>query len=451
MAPTPVSFTAHGGNPTTSATVTLPTTAADDILLMQAVNGGATTALTLSGTYSGGAWSSIGAGSGTSQWGGIWWSRATGNHSGQTVIAGTATDSCAAAVTRVSGCLTSASPVDTNVSSANLAANGWTLTGFNTTVADTLVCIAMMADDNVVPSAPTVNGAAMNLAGTAASTGGADTIVAFASLAQTAAGATGAFAGTHADTDSKRLVGFALKETPAAAPDTSGAYPTAVLADSPVGYWRLGELVGSVAQDASGNANHGVYTGTITKGQTGATTTDSDTSVLFDPSDSVVTVPDHSTLDVGDVFSLECWLNRNSVVGSAAGLLSKGSGGFELQDVSSGTIRFDRKDVAVLVTATSTLPSTGWHHLVATKNGSTVKLYLDAVDVTGSVTNDTIADTGTALSIGNGTSGRWYGYIDEVAIYDTELSSARVSAHYAAATSAGTPTIRMLASTGVGK
>ena len=47
-----VSSTAQGsGTATTTSTVTLPTTAADDILILQAVNGGATTALTVTGTY----------------------------------------------------------------------------------------------------------------------------------------------------------------------------------------------------------------------------------------------------------------------------------------------------------------------------------------------------------------------------------------------------------------
>ena len=209
-APAFVSSTGHTGNPTTSATVTLPVTAADDILILIAVNGGAVTALTPSGTYNGGAWASIGAGAGTAQWGGVWWSRATGNHTGQTVVVGTATDSCSACVGRISGCLTGASPVDTNVSSANLAANGLTLAAFTTTVADVLVVLAVAADDNIAMSGQTKNGVAMAERGEHSSTGGADSIVGWSTLDQASAGTTGAFAGTHASSLSKRLVGFAL-------------------------------------------------------------------------------------------------------------------------------------------------------------------------------------------------------------------------------------------------
>lgn len=220
----PVAGTAvgHAANPTTSATATLGTTAADTILIAVAVNAGSTTALTLAGTYGGGAWSSIGAGAGTAQWGGVWWSRCTGNHSGQTVIAATATDSCSLIVQPVTGCLTSGSPVDTNVSSANLTANGLTLAAFDTTVVDTLVMLGVAADDNIAITSPTKGGTAMAIS-TAASTGGADSIVGLANVSQASAGTTGAFAGTHASTLSKRLVGFALKPPAAAVVERSVA------------------------------------------------------------------------------------------------------------------------------------------------------------------------------------------------------------------------------------
>jgi hypothetical protein len=206
----PVAGTAvgHAGNPTTSATATLGTTAANTILIAVAVNGGA--------------WSSIGAGAGTAQWGGVWWSRCTGNHSTQTVIAATATDSCSLIVIPVTGCLTGASPVDTNVSSANVTANGLGLAAFNTTVVDTLVMLGIAADDNIAITSPTKGGSAMAIS-TAASTGGADSIVGIANVSQAAAGTTGAFAGTHASALSKRLVGFALKPPAAATVERSAA------------------------------------------------------------------------------------------------------------------------------------------------------------------------------------------------------------------------------------
>src|SRR5262249_55411434 len=54
-----------------------------------------------------------------------------------------------------------------------------------------------------------------------------------------------------------------------------------VLADGPIGYWRLGERLGSVsAFDASGNGNNGTCSGGITFGQPGFQ--GGDTAALFD-------------------------------------------------------------------------------------------------------------------------------------------------------------------------
>ena len=58
-------------------------------------------------------------------------------------------------------------------------------------------------------------------------------------------------------------------------------FATEVLADGPIGYWRLGEALGSVtAADASGNLNNGTCSGGITFGQPGFH--GGDTAALFD-------------------------------------------------------------------------------------------------------------------------------------------------------------------------
>jgi hypothetical protein len=215
-----VSTTAHAGNPTTSATVTLPTTAADDILIVTVNNGGANAALTLTtGTFtldtslaligSGGGWAT--------GWGGTYWVRCSGDHSGQTIIATGATDSCSMLVQRFSGCATSGNPYDTNISEATVAAGAnCALAAFNTTLPNTLVVYAISVDDNQNTSAMTKGGSAMGNLGIGSSTGGADSHVAMASLAQAATGTTGAFAATlAAGTNSgKRATAFALKEPP---------------------------------------------------------------------------------------------------------------------------------------------------------------------------------------------------------------------------------------------
>lgn len=76
------------------------------------------------------------------------------------------------------------------------------------------------------------------------------------------------------------LLAFALPITSGhAAPDS---YAAAVKADHPIGYWRLGEALGSsTAVDQSVNGNNGAYKGGITLGQPGFHPP-GDTAALFD-------------------------------------------------------------------------------------------------------------------------------------------------------------------------
>lgn len=60
--------------------------------------------------------------------------------------------------------------------------------------------------------------------------------------------------------------------------ETPSAYATAVLADSPAGYWRVGEGSGTVANDSATSPHNGTYTGTPTLGVAGAVA-DGDTAV----------------------------------------------------------------------------------------------------------------------------------------------------------------------------
>ena len=111
-----------------------------------------------------------------------------------------------------------------------------------------------------------------------------------------------------------------------------GSYRDAVLADSPAGYWRLGETSGTTAADTSGNGRTGSYLNTPTLGQAGALTGDSNTSVGFDGTSEHVSVPYSGALNTAST-SLEAWVyptggqgqfravvsNRDYVVGSTRG------------------------------------------------------------------------------------------------------------------------------------
>lgn len=220
-----------------------------------------------------------------------------------------------------------------------------------------------------------------------------------------------------------------------ATPPPASPYRDAVLADSPVGYWRLAETSGA-AVDATGNAAGGSYVGGVTRGVPGALAGDANLAARFDGTDDYVSVPDNNALDRGDVLSYELWVKRGALQGVSQRLLHKGAG--------TASVGFGLNNKVVLLpggsgaatTATSTIAITDqtWHHLVATKNGAEVRIYVDGVDRTAPGTNSTFTSNATALNIGRASTGSAYSSadIDEVAVYPTALTPARVAAHYQA-------------------
>lgn len=215
------------------------------------------------------------------------------------------------------------------------------------------------------------------------------------------------------------------------------AYEVAVMADSPVAYWRLGEASGTTAIDSRGS-NNGTYVASPTLGVAGASPTDADTAVAFNGSTQYITVPDSAALDLGDVFSIECWFTRN-VNDAQHQIMDKGATGgvgYTVLIASNNQLRLARSDSGVVIAEATSSPWTegAWHHIVITKNGATTFIYVDGVDDThvGVGTNATITDTSDQLTIGVWASigGYWSGLLDEIALYTTVLTAGRVLAHY---------------------
>ena len=110
----------------------------------------------------------------------------------------------------------------------------------------------------------------------------------------------------------------------------------------------------------------------------------------------------------------------------------------------TGEIVLVKVHIAQIVVSTTGVPTTSWHHGVATKNGATVKLCIDAVDVTGPVTNATLVDTTDLLSFGSeqfgGSSTEFFnGSLDKVcAVYQRRpRCSDRGECHFDAAGGGG--------------
>jgi hypothetical protein len=206
------------------------------------------------------------------------------------------------------------------------------------------------------------------------------------------------------------------------------------------GYWRLGETSGTTACDSKATSD-GTYLGAYTLGQPGAISGDSNTAARFDGASGYVSAPDATALDVGDTFTVEAWVKRaNPGTGAWETAVSKQGGAWLLMFDEFDQLTLRRSKYGNVASATTPIADTNWHYVAATKNGSSVHLYVDGKDVTGSVSNRTMTDNAEPLAIGESSSSSWFdGSVDEVAVYRTVLSASQIASHYSAGATGTAP------------
>jgi hypothetical protein len=212
-------------------------------------------------------------------------------------------------------------------------------------------------------------------------------------------------------------------------------YFEAVVADSPVAYWRLGEEIPPTAFDASGSGYDGQYVGsTITLGQQGAIAGDPDTAIHF-------TGTSTGQIDMGDVlgfpgkqpFTFELWAKPDDMDGAVAGKHTwdgdKYLGYAFLIPGGSEVYYFRRNSLRV----SAPLRFDGYSHLVGTYDGSFIYIYQDGEEVARQDATDDVPDMTAPFRIGETDNwGRYEGMVDEVAVYDYRLLPDRIRAHYQA-------------------
>lgn len=233
-APSLIASLAHAGNPTTAPTITFGTTQAGDILFAFFTNGGADADPTLSGTTitTGGlTWTkktSVGGGALTDLNGSLWWARATGNHTGQTVI-GATTNSGSAVGGVIRGAPSAGDPFDNAITALN-ASGVNAITGYTPAADECLVLLLLGTDDNIASDTYTSTGTPATLLEQqdALSTGGVDTAASLATGSQTSAASLGIISWNNARGAGiyQAVILATVKPLPTIAMQTISAAPT---------------------------------------------------------------------------------------------------------------------------------------------------------------------------------------------------------------------------------
>lgn len=222
MAIVPQTAVAHSGNPTTSATATIPATVNDgDILILSVCNAGATgPGNTPTDTSGVGSWTQKGSGAGTAMGASVWYKRVTAQALERlaTVTKAGQTDSTSLILTPYRGCLASGDPFDVSPVYENNASADNTHAQITTLTDGAFVCLDVAYSDNtaVTISQSTTSPGALTERLEVASTGGGDSGLAHASAEKATAGATGAFTWNPTTDQISVSAVYALKPEPVA-------------------------------------------------------------------------------------------------------------------------------------------------------------------------------------------------------------------------------------------
>ncbi len=241
---------------------------------------------------------------------------------------------------------------------------------------------------------------------------------------------------------------------------TQADYPSQVLANNPVAYWRLNDNVtvpsGDVARNSGslGSVNDGYYTGTAQHPAPGALAGSSDSAAGFDATAaSVVNIPYAAAMNPNGAFTVEAWLSPN--VENAAGTLTCALSSGIFSDPRSGWLiyqsdtgwnfrMYHQQGLATSVNITGgPAPVAGaWHHVAAVYDGTTAKVYVNGAEKASGTPTGYVPSAGGAMYIGGRSDGSfwWNGFADEVAVYNKALTAAEIASRYQNGSSASPST-----------
>jgi len=232
--------------------------------------------------------------------------------------------------------------------------------------------------------------------------------------------------------------------------DGSSGYSAQVLASGPLGYWRLGESMGTVAHDEDSDLHAGTVTGAVTFGAPGALLDSSTAAAFHNASMDCITVgdsPDMRFVGSGSTFTLEAWVRLSTAMPATLGYIISKSGyttgevGYALHIATTGFAVFRTCNAAAcdVMASLNPLVPNQFYYLVATFNGpgNEARLFVNGVRVATKPITTTPSSTTAFVAIGcrdrNPTLDQFFdGVIDEVAVYNTVLADSEILAHYQA-------------------
>ena len=158
-------------------------------------------------------------------------------------------------------------------------------------------------------------------------------------------------------------------------------------------------------------------------------------STDYDGVDDYVDCGSISALNSASTVSISMWCKKSSTSGVniSVGSLVSSTNGIWIQWFTDNTLYFTIRNGAIMTTSYALSGDTNWHNIVGVYNGVNAKIYVDGnLVVTGTNIPSSLSSTvGNNFEIGS-LDGSFFtsGNIDEVAVWDSELSASDVTNIY---------------------
>lgn len=198
--------------------------------------------------------------------------------------------------------------------------------------------------------------------------------------------------------------------------------------------WQFNENSGNIAGDSQGD-NDGTITGA--EWVTGF----NQTALNFNGSNGNVEIPTNDALNiVNDKLSLSVWFKKD--INNAGGAFIMNNVKYYLRIDKNGRTTFVVYNPtwnSIDVSWSNRIIDTDWHNVVATYDGSSMKLYIDTVLLAEKSTSGNIQSSSANILIGSEPGKNYFlGLIDEVAIYNKVLSLQEITDIYNNTSNPGT-------------
>lgn len=203
----------------------------------------------------------------------------------------------------------------------------------------------------------------------------------------------------------------------AGASSTSSSYNTHF---KPISYWYLDEASGTLVDFATGN-NNGTNSG-ASYGATGKIANSMD----FESTELDSILLGQNTIDLTSTLSINMFVRPESLAGTAGFLsIPTGTNGYGFY-YSGGTIRFGK--IGVSETDSGDGLSTGvYQGISVTYNGSTAIFYINGTSVANNLYSTSFS-SGINYALGNSGGNYYDGLMDEVGVWDYELTNQQIKA-----------------------